>query len=69
MRPRALLGPAPQEADGPVCTPPHDQEPRKGLPCPPAVWSQCLWPPLLSSGLLLGVLRGSSIDPGLAMIV
>jgi hypothetical protein len=35
MRPRALLGPAPQEADGPVCTPPHDQEPCKGLPCPP----------------------------------
>jgi filamentous hemagglutinin family protein len=27
---------------------------------PPAVWSRCLWALLLSSGLLLGVLRGSS---------
>lgn len=36
---------------------------------PPDVWSRCLWALLLSSGLLLGVLRGSRSDPGLALIV
>ena len=45
------------------------RSPARASHAPPAVWSQSLWPLLLSSGLLLGVLRGSSIDPGLAMIV
>jgi hypothetical protein len=36
---------------------------------PPAVWSRGRWALLLSSGLLLGELRGSSSDPGLALTV
>jgi hypothetical protein len=36
---------------------------------PPNVWSRCLWALRLGSALLLGVLRGSGIDPGLALIV